>query len=279
MIDLHIKTKLSNGEYNSKELLSIIDNLNLQIFSITDDDHCLAYTDLTLAKHPHLITGVVFTTSIDGLFINIIGYEVNPIIINQFYYDRYSKDSIEKREYIYFNKLTSLMKKNNVAISPRLELSLIEKGISKKTVYYDAKKNNPDFPFDTFKDFFRDGLSNPFSNYFLDESEIHPCLADVLNVIEKAGGQAFLAHPYDYGVDVDSLIEKLIIEGIDGIEVFHPSAAMRQSLKLIDICLKNDLRASGGSNFKHSRYHIPLGINVHEKLFDYKCFDWLEKYR
>ncbi len=72
---------------------------------------------------------------------------------------------------------------------------------------------------------------------------------------------------------------KLVDRGIDGLEVFHPSAALRQSLKLIDLCRKHNLHASGGSDFRKSRYHIPIGVNVHPKLFKRDCFKWLNKYK
>ena len=278
MIDLHLHTKLSIGEYNVEEMIEIIKSKDLDIFSITVNDHCLAYTDFDMSKHPNLVTGTIFTTSIDGLLINIIGYEVNPSIINKFYFNKYSKINIEKQEYQFFDQLIKIMKSNDIKLSENIQLSLVEKGVSKKLIFYDAQKNNPDFPFNTYSDFYRNGLTNPYSRFYLNESDINPSLKEILNTIKKAGGKAFLAHPYEYGVNVDKLIDKLVIEGIDGIEVFHPSAAMRQSLKLIEICKENNLRASGGSDFRKSRYQIPIGINVHRKLFEAKCFDWLNKY-
>ena len=279
MIDLHIHTKQSIGEYNVQEILALVKEKDLDIFSITDNDNCLAYNNFDMAKYPNLISGVIFTTSIDGLLINIIGYEVNPSIINSFYYEKYSKANIENREYQFFDKLVKIMNDNNIKLSDNIQLSLVEKGISKKLVYYDAEKNNPDFPFLDYNDFYRNGLSNPFSPFFLNEASMHLSYKEIFDVIKKAGGLVFLAHPYEYNVKVEPLIDRLIIEGIDGIEVFHPSAAMRQSLKLINICKENNLRASGGSDFRKSRYLIPIGISVHSKLFKAKCFDWLNKYR
>lgn len=278
MIDLHLHTRLSIGEYNVKEMLKMVEDSKLDVFSITDNDHCLGYNDFDMTKYPNLITGVVFTTSIDGLIINIIGYEVNPLIINQFYFEKYSKINIEKQEIQFFDKLVKIMHNNNIKLSDDIQLSLVEKGISKKLIFYDALKNNPDFTFSSYSDFYRNGLSNPFSSFFLNEATIHPSLDEILAIIKKAGGKAFLGHPYAYGVKVEDLIEKLVDKRIDGIEVFHPSAALRQSLKLIDICKENNLLASGGSDFRKSRYHIPLGVNISQKLFEADCFEWLYKY-
>lgn len=279
MIDLHIHSRLSIGEYTSIQLLDKIKEKNLEVFSITDNEHCLAYSDFDMSDYPNLVTGSIFTTSIDGLIINIIGYEVNPIIVNDFYFEKYGKVNIEKQEYKFFDKLVQIMKDNKIKLSDNLQLSLVEKGVSKKLVYYDALKNNPDFEFSSYTEFYRNGLSNPFSPFFLDEADIHPSLDEILALIKKAGGLAFLAHPYEYAVKVDNLIKKLVDRGIDGLEVFHPSAALRQSLKLIDLCSEYNLHASGGSDFRKNRYNIPIGVNVHPKLFKRSCFKWLNKYK
>lgn len=278
MIDLHIHSRLSNGELSADDIVEKCQSENIEVFSIVDNDHCLAYQNLDLVKNNHIVTGVVLTTSIDSQLINIIGYEVNPTLINNFYYERYSKEKIESAEYKLFESLKSIMEKNGVKLSDNIQLSLVERGVSKKLVYYDAKKNNPDFPFLTYQNFYRDGLSNPFSDYFLNESEMLPSIKEILELIKDAGGISFLAHPYEYGVNVDNLVEKLIPLGIDGIEVFHPSAAIRQSLKLVDICDKNNLLASLGSDYRKARYNIPIGINMHYNALKSESFKWLNKY-
>lgn len=276
MIDLHIHSKYSIGELSVDEILE--QTQDLRLFSIVDNDHCLAYNNLDLKDYPQMITGTVFTTTIDSQIINILGYEVNPKMINDFYYNHYGKDAIEKIEYKLFDALIQIMEKNNIVLSDDIQLTLVERGVSKKLVYYDAKKNNEDFPFLTYQNFYRDGLSNPFSDYFLNESEMLPNIKDVIDIIKQSGGLVFLAHPYEYGIKVDPLIEKLIPLGLEGIEVFHPSAAIRQSLKLIDICESNNLHASGGSDFRKARYHIPIGINTHHNMLDMNCFKWMKKY-
>ena len=57
MIDLHIHTRLSIGQYNVNEMLDKINASNLDIFSITDNEHCLAYNDFDMGKYPNLVTG------------------------------------------------------------------------------------------------------------------------------------------------------------------------------------------------------------------------------
>lgn len=278
MIDLHIHTRLSSGEFNASELIEMAKDKDLKVFSFVDNDHCLSYTDIDLVEHKNLVTGVEFITSIDSQLINIIGYEVNPSIINKFYYENYSKEKIEKIEYKLFDSLIKIMNKNNMKLSEDIQLSLVERGVSKKLVFHDAQKNNEDFPFLNYHNFYRDGLSNPFSDYFLNESELLPTVETIIDIIKEAGGLVFLAHPYEYGVSVEHLIDKLTPLGLDGVEVFHSSAAVRQSLKLINICEANNLSASAGSDFRKSRYHIPLGIQTHHNISSKDCFKWLNKY-
>ncbi|NLC34231.1 MAG: hypothetical protein GX760_03075 [Erysipelothrix sp.] len=277
MIDLHIHSKLSSGELTVDEIFEKAKKL--EVFSIVDNDHCLAYENIDLVKHDNLVSGVVFTTVIDGLLIDIIGYEVNPKIINNFYYAHYTKEAVEKNEYKLYDQLQKVMHKNNIVLGDDLQLTLVEKGISKKLVYFNAKKNNPDFPFLNYNNFYRNGLSNPFSDYFIDESESLIPLKDIVNLIKEAGGLVFLAHPYEYGVNVDDLIQKLIPLGLDGLEVFHTKAAIYQSLKLLDIAEHYNLYASAGSDFTKARYYYPIGINLHFNTLNTAPFRWLSKYR
>ena len=57
--------------------------------------------------------------------------------------------------------------------------------------------------------------------------EFRPPYKEVIDIIHKAGGKAFLAHPFEYRIpDTIKFIEDLRKEAeLDGIECFHPSSA------------------------------------------------------
>lgn len=84
---------------------------------------------------------------------------------------------------------------------------------------------------------------------------ITPTYADaveVIGAIHDAGGIAVLAHPYLFN-NVD-LIDRLVENGLDGVEVWHPSADEGQREKLRALAVKKGLLMTGGTDF-HGAYN------------------------
>ena len=105
----------------------------------------------------------------------------------------------------------------------------------------------------SFNDFRRDGLDNPYSIFYMGvDNSPKPMFKDVADVIHKAGGLVFLAHPFEYKFsDTTGFIDELRKEiALDGIECFHPSAEIDNRIDiLITYARNNDLFISGGSDF------------------------------
>ena len=91
-----------------------------------------------------------------------------------------------------------------------------------------------------------------------------PMYKDVANIIHKAGGLVFLAHPYEYRFeDTIGFIERLKSEiQLDGIECFHPSSEEDYSSSiLVEYAKKNNLYISGGSDYHgNPKPDIEVGI-------------------
>lgn len=87
----------------------------------------------------------------------------------------------------------------------------------------------------------------------------YPEPSEVMDAIHEAGGIAVLAHPLlnnDY-----ELLDELIGQGLDGIEVWHPSCGEDDVVYLQQKAKKHDLLMTGGSDF-HGMYGVgktPLG--------------------
>lgn len=70
---------------------------------------------------------------------------------------------------------------------------------------------------------------NPDSEYYTgNDATLKPMYKDVVNIIHKAGGLAFLAHPFEYRIEntIDFIAQLLAEEKLDGIECFHPSSEL-----------------------------------------------------
>ena len=81
----------------------------------------------------------------------------------------------------------------------------------------------------------------------------YPDITEVLTAIHDAGGVAVLAHPF-MSDNLDSL-PRLIENGLDGMEIWHPSATEEQQAELKKLATKNKLLMTGGTDF-HGLYNF-----------------------
>lgn len=79
----------------------------------------------------------------------------------------------------------------------------------------------------------------------------YPKHTDAVRVLAESGAFPILAHPTQY--NNTGQVEKLIECGLRGMEVSYPSASVKQTTELIDICDKYGLFKSAGSDF-HGSY-------------------------
>lgn len=277
MFDLHMHTTLSDGELTVDQLLQRLREHDIKVFAITDHNHALAYDYIDDPKMK-MIKGTEITTSFEGTIIEILGYRIEPKVINDWYAQFYSDENMIANEIKLFEELKALAIKLGYDVPADLAMKEIVKGESKKTVFYYLDEVLDDFEFKTYKAFFRKGLSNPSSDWFIDEGRYYPSIEEVINLIHEAGGVAILAHPYEYGfASFDHLFEYLKERNIDGIECFHPSAAMKDSVALAKYCSEHNLLGSGGSDFHRDSRYIPHGVNAHKDILAMKCFDWIKE--
>ena len=279
MFDLHMHTTLSDGKLGVDELLALLQSEHIKLFSITDHNHCLSYQHFDSSKFPVLV-GTEIATSYQGRIIEILGYGVNYEMINTWYQSFFSETELRKKELFLFNRLKKIIAKEKLDLTVDLKLPNFEKGISKRTIYEDLVKRNPQFTteFPSYKSFFRNGLSNPESAYFLNEALTYPSFQEVVNLIHDAGGKAFLAHPYEYGLEnLDQLLD-YCNQQLDGIECFHPSASFIQSIALFNYCEKHQLNACGGSDFHKFERQVRVGVRVLDNFYDRQPFAWLREY-
>lgn len=287
MIDLHMHTCLSDGACTIDEVLQIANKLKLTYISITDHNHALAYEGENLLKlrafEGKVIPGCEIATSYGGFIIEILGYGIIPQKINSWYRNVYSDENLIKNETWLFNKLKKLCIEEKLKLEDNLELGKIEKGCSKKVIYESLikfKENVDTLNLKSYHDFFRLMLSNPEHPLFLNEAETYPSLENVVDLIHNANGKAFLAHPFEYGFcDTLETVKKVIkLVPIDGIECFHPSAAISNSKELVDFCKLYSLYTSGGSDFHNFKRKTRVGLSSgNEPICDEVILPWIKE--
>ncbi len=272
-IDLHIHSIYSDGDKTPIEILKMAEKLGLSDISITDHENCKAYEELEKIKikniyHGNLISGCELMTSFDNTIIEILGYQVDTKIINKWYDKRYSKEEIDKRDRQLFVRLMQKINQINLYLEKPMYLpdEIPYSGYFKYMTYQalSSYRQNDDYfkkyKISSYEEFNRKALSDPRSPLFIKESDYIATMQEVIDLIHKAGGLAFVAHLYKYPVSNHiAFLSKIIEETkeIDGVECYYSSFSKEQTQKLDEFCNIHKLFQSGGSD-----YHGKLKPNI-----------------
>ena len=288
MIDLHMHTIYSDGDKTVEEVLKMCENKKLEYISITDHDTCKQYNDVAL-KNNHIFSGkIIIGSELHAVFqkknIEILAYNINPNIINEWCEKYYSEEKLREQQDICRQRLFDICNKHGLVYDeskirkPKKVSEYVERPIYEEVMKH--KENHKilgEFT-ESFGIFFRKGLANPESSYFMNHIEFRPPYKEVIDIIHKAGGKAFLAHPFEYKFkDTIGFINDLRKEKeLDGIECFHPSANQEQRNILIDYAKSNNLYISGGSDYHGSpKPDIEIGIGRGDLNISKEILNWL----
>ena len=102
-------------------------------------------------------------------------------------------------------------------------------------------------------------LFDPESENNIIEIPAYAPMAEVLTAIKDAGGISVLSHPAKYK-DPIALLTQLVELGLNGVEVWHPTADKEQTDLFYSFAKKNKLLMVGGSEFCGMYSSAPLSI-------------------
>lgn len=279
MVDMHIHTTYSDGDKTLEEVLKTCEEKNIEYISITDHNTCKQYEDEVWMKNiftGKVIKGAELNATIDNKRIEFLAYNIkNFELINEWSNKFFSYEVLKERFDRDKNKIIEICDKNGLIYN----LHNIKKDIPVtdffvvymyyELINYKENINKMGECAKSFNDFRRYGLANPKSIFYMGEDNSpKPMYKDVANIIHKAGGLVFLAHPFEYNFDdTIGFIDKLRKEiKLGGIECFHPSAEIDNRINiLIDYAEKNNLYISGGSDFhgdKKPNNNIAVGYGT-----------------
>jgi 3',5'-nucleoside bisphosphate phosphatase len=251
-VDLHLHTSYSDGILSTQELLTKVHDAEINCISIVDHDIVDATDEaINIGKEfgIEVIPGVELSTTLGDNDIHILGYFINhknKILLD--YLKQFREERLRRAERIVnkLNKLKVPLKFESVIAQnesgsigrPHIANAMVEEGLI----------NNYQSAFDKY---IRNGGPAYERKYTLSPEE-------AVTLINNAGGLSFLAHP-NYIKD-EKIFYELIRQGIDGIEVVHPSHTPETVEYLKKIAGEYFLLTSGGSD-----YHG--GLKNDEKTF------------
>ncbi len=243
--DLHCHTKLSDGSVGIEDLIVIAQKSGIDTIAITDHD-CLAGT-----VRGQVIGKRYGVNVIPGVEISAFDFETGKKV----HVLSYLADTPDRLESIC--KRTSVARKRagqimvlKVASRFPITADFIISHASGSTNLYrqhimhalmDAGYTN-----EMFGPLFH-ALFDPTSNTNILAPTKYPSVKEAIDEIHSAGGIAVIAHPVKS--DIINELDSYIAMGIDGIEVWHPSANEEQVQLLSKICNDNNLLLTGGSDF------------------------------
>lgn len=274
MIDIHMHTIYSDGDKTVEEVLKMCEKRRLEYISITDHDTCKQYDDEALKCNKIFSGKIIKGSELHAVFqnknIEILAYNINPNLINQWCKKYYSDDKLREQQKICRQRLFDICDKHGLIYDeskirkPKKASEYVERPIYEELIKHNENHKILGEFTESFSVFFRKGLANPESSYFMNHIEFRPPYMEVIDIIHKAGGKAFLAHPFEYKFeDTIGFIDDLRKEAeLDGIECFHPSSADDNKKDiLVDYARRNNLYISGGSDYHGSpKPDIEIGV-------------------
>ena len=272
--DLHCHTKLSDGSLGIEDLITLAKKRGIEAIAITDHD-CLAGTVrgkiIGDRFGVQVIPGVELsaTDSKTGKKVHLLCYLSDAP-------DRLEglchRNSLARKKAAHYMML-QVAKRYPVAAELIVKCATGSTNIYKQHIMQALMECG--FSRDIYGEMYHKLFDKDSPESVLVTPK-YPDIEEVLTAIHDAGGIAVLAHPYFFD-NLDSL-PRLIENGLDGIEVWHPCATEEQQAEIKKIATKNKLLMTGGTDF-HGLYNLdPVSIgdvltpdDAMAKLLGYKA--------
>lgn len=247
MIDLHIHSKFSDGDFTIPELIRILKDKKVELFSITDHDSLESIQTLEKVPTISYIPGVEMSCVLNHTKMHILGYGVS--------YDsslgntckeiqKTRKDltfeileDLFKRGYTFSEEDIRKLQQNDTSCMGKVELSkvLVRNGYASSV---------------------REAFHEILGEYKIG-NKIRRDARQIISEIKAANGIAMLAHPFEIvrkqNVVIDPIIDELLSYGLDGVEVFTTKHNAEEERYIYELCQARKILMSGGSD-----YHGPL---------------------
>lgn len=294
MIDMHMHTTYSDGADSLIEVLKKAESLKLEYISITDHDTCEGYKELAkldVKKYfsGQIINGVEIKCAYKKRLIEILGYKVDPKVINNFMEDFHKTKSKEILQQKYFGILQErcknmglvMSKKEDIEFNPKTDWASIK-------IYNDIKSHEenklkvPDDFWSEFNIFSKKYCGDVNYPLYIDKSEDYLQLDEAIKLVKDAGGLVFLPHIfiYKWAENKKKLLDDIVAEyDIDGIECMHSEFSQDDIDYLLEYTQKNNFYRSGGSDY-HGKNKVGIEMAVGKgnlKIESYLIQDWVNK--
>ena len=290
MIDLHVHTVNSDGDFTTKETLIEAEKQGVSILSFTDHNNINAYEDLKKLSVGELYKGTIiagteleFTK--DGRLFDMLGYGINLDLIKdtEIIKQGMIHSTIEGQTKI-LNQLKLICDKLGIKYSHDLSIksanNMANDVLLDDILIYDENKEKLDeLGIIDRTTFYRKHFCEPASPFYIDETRDKFDVFYVSKVIHEAGGKTFLAHPFVYKLpNLKEFLDWLVTNKlIDGIECEHRKHTDEEIKWIEQYCDLYGLLKSGGSD-RHTENHLIGHSCSNQKEIDISLVnDWVNE--
>ena len=242
--DLHLHSTASDGTLAPDELVALAAELGFTHLALTDHDSVegieAAY-DAAQDCGVELIAGVELSCGAQKE-IHILGYGFDPFDEQMIEFCRMR--TLERRDRA--AKMVEQLAENGVEISLDRVMELARGVVARPHVARALVEAG-----------YANSVSNAFDKYLLPgkcgyvpKTEVK--VAQAAQLIRQAGGVAVLAHPMELKMGemaLESLVHEWHEQGLEGIEVYHPSAANNSLPFLKNLAQREGMLITDGSDF------------------------------
>lgn len=263
--DFHMHSNVSrDGEYTPTQLINMAKDKGLQYVALCDHNNYLGIDEMIEEGKKAEITvipAIEFDTMFEGHEVHLLGYNID-------YHDAYFKNLAKHIDTI----MDDAMAERFAKFRENYGVQIDEKEVYAKT----PEGENPFFTLVSLmlndpanKDIadFQDYLSGgkrcdpSVVNFYWDHCSAgtknyvevaYPDFKKTVDIIHKTGGIAVLAHPWKTFYQKETLLNKAIAYGIDGIEAYSNYHEPLHNEYYETFCREHDLLITCGSDF-HGR--------------------------
>lgn len=252
MVDFHIHTNASDGQYSPSEIIKKAQNLGLSVIAITDHDTVAGLEEaencvktLNFDDHrPKLLHGIELSISwnTSGEF-HLLGLGFKTVSERL----RYLIENLQKNRNLRNEIIISKMNDSGIKVTieevqaqfpnrvigrPHFAAFLVEKKIA---------KNNQT----AFKNFLARG-----KQFYVERMNAN--LDEAVTAIVESGGAPVIAHPlslYKSWGKIGDTLKEIFERGVVGMEAYHSGATLHDCKRLEEMARKHGFFVTAGSDF------------------------------
>mgnify|MGYP002857181240 CR=1 FL=1 len=281
MIDLHVHSSASDGQYTPSQIIQKAVEKNISVLALTDHD-TISGNDEAQAEAEKLgikfIPGIELSINFPTGEFHLLGLGLKTISP---YFQQVLNAVVENRQ-IRNEKIINLMQADGVQITleemyrefpntilgrPHFASMLVKKGVVKHRQQ----------AFDRF-------LAHGRPWYI---KKIGTNLDDAIVAIKESGGAPVIAHPMSLFLSWGKLpdtLKNFYDRGVVGLEAFHPGARVSECLRLEELAQKIGYFVTAASDFHGEKIradrklgHTCGGKKIEDRFWTENLKPWLEK--